>query len=48
MAWFIYLIRSLNKILEIFYLMFALSGLGAKNDVSRVLFWQGRDVVVTW
>jgi len=36
MAWFCYLILSLNKILYIYYLVLALSGLGAKNNVSRV------------
>jgi len=36
MAWFSYLILSLNKIINIYYTVFALSGLGGKNDVSRV------------
>ena len=30
------LILSLNKILKIYYLVFALSGLGVENDVSGV------------
>jgi len=36
MAWFSYLILSLNKILSIYYLAFDLSGLGGENDVPRV------------
>jgi len=36
MAWFSYFISALNKILYIYYLVFALSGLGDENDVSRV------------
>jgi len=34
LAWFSYLILSLNKILQIYYPLFALSGLGSEKDVS--------------
>jgi len=37
MAWLSYLTLSSNKILS--YPVFALSGLGVKNDVSRVKRW---------
>jgi len=36
MACFSYLVLSLNKMIEIYYLVFALSGLGGENDASRV------------
>jgi len=36
MAWFSYLILFKNKILYIYYLVFALSGLEDENDVSRM------------
>jgi len=34
MAWFSYLILSLNKILYIYYPVFALSGLGGKRRIE--------------
>jgi len=36
MAWFTYLILSLNKMIEIYYLVFAISGLGVENDMASV------------
>jgi len=36
MAWFSYLILSLNKVILIYYPVFALSGFGNKNGLSRV------------
>jgi len=40
MAWFSYLILSLNKIISIYYLVFALSGLRVK---TRCWEWRGVD-----
>jgi len=34
MAWFSYLILSLNTIFQIYSLVFALSGVGGENNVS--------------
>ena len=36
MVWFNYLMIRLNKILWIYDFVFALSGFGGENDVSRV------------
>ena len=36
MAFFSYLILSFNKIISIYYLVFALSALRGENDVSKV------------
>jgi len=33
---FSYLMLSVNEILQIYYLVFALSGLGGENDISTV------------
>jgi len=40
MAWFSYLILSLNTILHIYYLVFAVSGLGVKTTCRE---WKGGD-----
>jgi len=45
MAWLSYLILSSNKIIWIYYLVFALAGLGGENDVSRVKRGRWNEVV---
>jgi len=41
MAWFSYLIFAINKIIQIYYLLFALSGLRGENDVSGMINEKG-------